>query len=79
MNMAPPPSSLCTFKVERMTEELFRSLFDSLCCRQSGQANFCRKYTNRKSANSWAHSAIANLQISLLCQSAIRKSASVYD
>ncbi len=32
------------------------------------------KSTNRKSANSWAHSAIANPQISQVCQSADSKS-----
>ncbi len=32
---------------------------------------------NRKSANSWAHSAIANMQISEVCQSESRKSANL--
>jgi hypothetical protein len=34
---------------------------------------------NRKSTNSWAHSTIANPQISYFCQSAHRKSANCYD
>ncbi len=45
---------------------------------RGGQANFFLKYANRKSPNSWAHSAIANWQISLVCQSANRKSAKFF-
>ncbi len=33
-------------------------------------ANLLYKFSNVKSTNSWAHSAIANPQISLVCQSA---------
>jgi hypothetical protein len=38
-----------------------------------------RKSQIRKSANSWAHSAIANPQISVVCQSANCKSANFHD
>ncbi len=36
------------------------------------------KFANRNSANSWAHSAFTNPQISYVCQFTYRKSAIFY-
>jgi hypothetical protein len=41
----------------------------------AGKANFFLKAANPKSANSWAHSSIANPQISWVCKSVNSKSA----
>jgi hypothetical protein len=46
---------------------------------RGGQANLFFKSANRKSAHFWAHSAIANSQISWVCQSAKRKFENFYD
>ncbi len=52
-------------------------------CKSSKSAYSCLTIrggqANRKSANSWAHSAIARPQISYVWQSANRKSANFYD
>ncbi len=44
-----------------------------------GAQMFLFQSTNLKSSNSWAHFAIANPQISLMCKSANRQSAIFYD
>jgi hypothetical protein len=43
-----------------------------------GKKTFYFKSANRKIANAWVHSAIANTQISKACESAILKSANFY-
>jgi hypothetical protein len=44
-----------------------------------GKQTFRLKSANRKSANSWSHSAIANPKLSEVCQSANRKRAHFHD
>ncbi len=45
---------------------------------KGGHTNYFCLSANRRSANSWTHSAIANPQISEICQSSDRKSANCY-
>ncbi len=52
-------------------------MITSAVCK-GGHTNYFCQSANRESAISWAHSAIANPQISEMCQSSNRKSANCY-